>query len=154
MTIFCFWRPEDKPESQLAAKRLCPTRSHGSETRTNWYRAEMREDPVNLHEVIAAAGERAGVVWSLRGSEDLNANLVRFTSGRGVDEHTNAEVDVIFVGISGSGVVTIDGDEHPLSAGTIAFVPKGTQRSTGSTSEDFAYLTVHRRRGLLQIEDR
>ena len=112
------------------------------------------EETVNLHEIIATAGERAGVVWTLRGSEDLNANLVRFTSGRGVDEHTNAEVDVIFVGISGSGVVTIDGDEHPLTAGTIAFVPKGIRRSTRSTSEDFAYLTVHRRRGPLQIEGR
>src|SRR5919202_783971 len=112
------------------------------------------EETVNLHEAIAAAGEQAGVVWTLRGSEDLNANLVRFASGQGVGEHTNAEVDVILLGISGSGVVTIDGDEHPLTAGTIAFVPKGTRRSTRSTSEDFAYLTVHRRRGPLQIEGR
>jgi quercetin dioxygenase-like cupin family protein len=112
------------------------------------------EDPVNLYEVIVAAGEQAGVVWTLRGSEDLNANLVRFASGQGVGEHVNAEVDVIFVGISGSGVVTIDGDEHPLSAGMIAFVPKGTRRSTRSTSEDFAYLSVHRRRGPLRIEGR
>jgi quercetin dioxygenase-like cupin family protein len=109
------------------------------------------ENTVDLHEVIAAAGERSGVVWALRGSEDLNANLVRFASGWGVDEHTNAEVDVIFVGVFGSGVVTIDGDEHPLSAGTLIFVPKGSRRSTKSTSEDFAYLTVHRRRGPLRI---
>ena len=109
------------------------------------------ENTVDLHEVIAAAGERSGVVWALRGSEDLNANLVRSASGRGVDEHTNAEVDVIFVGVSGSGVVAVDGDEHPLSAGTLIFVPKGSRRSTKSTSEDFAYLTVHRRRGPLRI---
>ncbi len=107
------------------------------------------ENTVNLREVVAAAGE--GAVWTLRGSEDLNANLVRFARGRGVDEHTNTEVDVIFVGVSGSGVVTIDGDEHPLSAGTLAFAPNGTRRSTMSTSEDFAYLTVHRRRGPLRI---
>jgi quercetin dioxygenase-like cupin family protein len=109
------------------------------------------ENTVNLHEAITVSGEQAGVVWALRGSDDLNANLVRFASGRGIDEHTNAEVDVIFVGVLGSGVVTVDGDPHPLSAGTIAFVPKGTRRSTKSTSEDFAYLTVHRRRGPLQI---
>lgn len=112
------------------------------------------EDTMDLHEVIAAAGERVGTVWALRGSEDLNANLVRFTSGRGVEEHTNAEVDVIFVGISGSGVVTIDGIEHPLSAGTVVFVPKGSRRSTRSNSEDIAYLTVHRRRGPLSIGSR
>ncbi len=113
------------------------------------------ENTVNLREVVAASGgEQAGAVWTLRGSEDLNANLVRFAFGRGVDEHTNAEVDVIFVGVSGSGVVTIDADEHPLSAGTLAFVPKGTRRSTRSTSEDFVYLTVHSRRGPLQIGSR
>jgi hypothetical protein len=31
------------------------------------------------------------------------------------------------------------------------FIPKGARRSTVSASEDFAYLTVHRRRGPLQI---
>jgi quercetin dioxygenase-like cupin family protein len=112
------------------------------------------EETVNLHEIIATAGERAGVVWALQGSEDLNVNLVRFTPGRGVDEHTNVEVDVIFVGVSGSGFVMIDGDEHPLPTGTVVFAPKGTRRSTRSTSEDFAYLTVHRQRGPLQIEGR
>jgi len=112
------------------------------------------ENTVNLYEVIAASGEQAGAIWALRSSEDLNANLVRFAFGRGIDEHTNTEVDVIFVGVLGSGVVTIDGDEHPLSAGMVAFVPKGTRRSTRSTSEDFAYLTVHRRRGPLQIGGR
>ena len=99
------------------------------------------ENTVDLHEVIAATEARTGAVWVLQGSEDLNANLVRFTFGRGVDEHTNAEVDVLFVGMSGSGIVTIDGDEQPLSAGTVVFVPKGARRSTRSTSEDFAYLT-------------
>jgi quercetin dioxygenase-like cupin family protein len=111
-------------------------------------------ETVNLHEIIAAAGERAGVVWALQGSEDLNANLVRFAPGQGVDEHTNVEVDVIFVGVSGSGFVMIDGDEHPLSAGTVAFAPKATRRSTRSASKDFAYLTIHRRRGPLRIGSR
>jgi quercetin dioxygenase-like cupin family protein len=109
------------------------------------------ENTVNLHEIIAAAKEQAGAVWTLQGSEDLNANLVRFASEQGVQEHTNTEVDVILVGVSGSGIVTIEGVEHPLSAGTVVFVPKETLRSTRSTSEDFAYLTVHRRRGPLRI---
>ncbi len=112
----------------------------------------MAENTVNLHEVAAEA--RAGAVWTLQASEDLNVNLVRFTSGRGVDEHINTEVDAIFVGVSGSGFVTIDDVEHLLSASILAFAPKGTRRSTRSTSEDFAYLTVHRRRGPLRIGGR
>ena len=70
---------------------------------------------------------------------------------RGVGEHVNDEVDVLFVGVSGEGALVVDGEKYPLSAGTVAFVPKGARRSTGSSSDDFAYLTVHPRRGPLQV---
>ncbi len=98
-----------------------------------------------------ATGERAGIVWTLEQGGDINVNLVRFSAGRGVGEHINEEVDVLVVGVSGSGLVEVDGYEHHLRPGTVAFVPTGARRSTGSESEDFAYLTVHRRRGPLQI---
>jgi quercetin dioxygenase-like cupin family protein len=98
-----------------------------------------------------ATEERAGVVWTLEQSDQINVNLVRFPAGRGVGEHVNEEVDVLVVGISGSGLVEVDGHKHYLRAGTVAFVPKGAHRSTRSESGDFAYLTVHRRRGPLQI---
>ncbi len=106
---------------------------------------------VDLYESLAAAGERAGAIWTLEQSAELNANLVRFSAGGGVGEHVDEEADVLVVGVSGAGVVEVDGQEHPLRAGTVAFVPKGARRSTGSESWDFAYLTVHRRRGPLQI---
>ena len=108
-------------------------------------------DSVSLGEIAASARGRAGVVWALEASSELNANLVRFESGGGVGEHVNDEVDVIIVGISGSGFVEVDGEEHPVSNGTMTFVPKEARRSTRSASGDFAYLTVHRRRGPLQI---
>lgn len=109
------------------------------------------EKPVNLNEVVASAGDRAGVIWALEGSGDLNANLVRFGVGQGVGEHLNDEVDVLFLGVSGSGFVEVDDEEHALGTGTLVFVPKGARRSTRSATTDFAYLTVHRRRGPLRI---
>jgi quercetin dioxygenase-like cupin family protein len=93
------------------------------------------------------------VIWALEESGDLNANLVRFDAGGGVGEHVNDEVDVLFVGVAGSGFVRVEEEEHPLSAGTLVFVPKGARRSTVALSEGFAYLTVHRRRGPLRIGD-
>ena len=108
-------------------------------------------DSVNLGEVAASAYGRAGVVWTLEASSELNANLVRFETGDGVGEHVNDEVDVIILGISGSGSVDVDGREHPVSTGTMIFVPEGTRRSTRSASVDLAYLTVHASRGPLQI---
>jgi quercetin dioxygenase-like cupin family protein len=91
------------------------------------------------------------VIWALEESGDLNANLVRFDAGGGVEEHVNDEVDVLFVGVAGSGTVRVDGEEQALSAGMLVFVPRGARRSTGASSVGFAYLTVHRRRGPLRI---
>ncbi|QIN78584.1 cupin domain-containing protein [Rubrobacter marinus] len=111
----------------------------------------MREaDPVDLHESLAA-GSGAGAVWTLEGSRDLNANLVRFPAGGGVDEHVNEEVDVLVVGVAGVGRVAVDGRAFPLRSGVVVFVPRGARRSTRSESADFAYLTVHRRRGPLRV---
>jgi quercetin dioxygenase-like cupin family protein len=111
----------------------------------------MHEEHVNLREISTSAAGREGVIWALKESTELNANLVRFGAGGGVGEHANDEVDVIFVGVSGSGTLTVDGEAHPLSAGTMVFVPHGARRSVLSASGDFAYLSVHRRRGPLQI---
>ena len=107
---------------------------------------------MDLAGMAAAAGERTGVIWTLRESSDLNANLVRFEAGGGVGKHINDEVDVIFVGVSGTGSVLTNGEEHRLSAGTLVLVRRGTWRSTLALSEDFSYLTIHRRQGPLQIE--
>ena len=106
---------------------------------------------MNLKDAAATAGDCAGVIWTLDASSDLNANLVQFGTGQGVGEHVNNEVEVIVLGVSGSGIVAVDREEHALSAGILVFMPKGARRSTVSASEDFAYLTVHRRRGPLQI---
>ncbi len=106
---------------------------------------------MNLKDAVVTAGNHAGVIWTLDTSSDLNANLVRFGTGQGVGEHVNDEVGVITLGVSGSGIVTGDREEHALSAGILVFIPKGARRSTASASGDFAYLSVHRRRGPQQI---
>src|SRR5215207_8448340 len=88
-----------------------------------------KADTVDIYQSLAAGG-RAGAIWTLGHGGDLNAKLVRFPAG-GVGKHVDEEVD---------------GQEHPLRAGTAAFVSKGARRSTRSGSGDFAYLTVHCRR--------
>lgn len=107
---------------------------------------------MELKEISAGARGRKGTVWSLEGSEDLNANLVRFPSGVGVGEHVNEEVDVLMIGIDGHGTVMVDGTEQHLSAGVLVFVPKGARRSVGSDSDSFAYLSAHRRRGRIMLD--
>jgi quercetin dioxygenase-like cupin family protein len=111
----------------------------------------QEQSSLNLGEIAGSATGLEGVVWALEGSGDLNANLVRFEAGGGVGEHVNDEVDVLIVGVSGSGSVSVDGEGHFVSNGIMVFVPKGVRRSTRATSEDFAYLSIHRRRGPLRI---
>ena len=106
---------------------------------------------MDLNELAASAGDRVGAIWTLEHSDELNANLVRFDAGGGVGEHINEEVDILFLGVAGSGSVRVDGEEHALSAGRLVFVPLGARRSTVTSSDGFSYLTVHRRRGPLQI---
>jgi quercetin dioxygenase-like cupin family protein len=106
---------------------------------------------VNLGEIAGSATGREGVVWTLEGSGDLNANLVRFEAGGGVGEHVNDEVDVLIIGVSGSGLVGVDGEEHPVANGGMVFVPRGARRYTRAASDAFVYLSAHRRRGPLQI---
>ena len=111
----------------------------------------MHEDSVELGEIAASAVGGTGAIWTLEGSVELNANLVRFERKGGVEEHVNDKVDVIIVGVSGSGVVEVNGEEYPVSNMTMIFVPRGARRSTRAVSADFAYLSIHRRRGPLQI---
>jgi len=103
---------------------------------------------------IVSEDHGLGVVWTQEGEGDLNANLVRFEAGEGVGIHRNDEVDVVFVGVSGSGVLVVDGEELPLQPGRLVYVPKGCLRATRSDSGEFAYLTVHRRRGPLRLAPR
>lgn len=94
----------------------------------------------------AATTAVRGPAWRLTDA-DLNANLLVFDTGQGIDAHVNHSVDVLIVGISGNGSVTIDDAVYPLAAGKTVLIPKGSNRAILAASDRFAYLTVHRARG-------
>lgn len=109
---------------------------------------EQPEDRVtDLAAVARAAAERGGVgaLWSLV-TPELNLNVVRFAAGDGVAEHTNTEVDVVAVVLSGAGTVTIDGREEQVGAGHLFYMPKGSRRAIQAGEGELVYLTCHRRR--------
>ena len=98
--------------------------------------------------VLAATAAAPGVAWGYQG-DDLNANLVVFHGREGVATHVNHEVDVLVVGIAGTGIIEVDGERDTLSAGQALIIPKGAARSLAATGQSFAYLTCHRRRASL-----
>lgn len=106
--------------------------------------------PVDLAKLARSAPGRKPV-WSHQ-SADLNLNLVSCTAGQGIRSHVNAEVDVVLIGIDGSGSIEIDGHVHAIGPGQIVIIPKGSRRAMHADSDRFAYLTCHRRRaGLMPV---
>ncbi len=109
-------------------------------------RDAVPDGPVDL---LAAAG--TGPVFGMA-TEDLNATVLAWPPGHEVTEHLNAELDVLLVVLEGSVVVTVSGREHSASAGHALLVRRGARRRIRVGAEGSRYLSVHRRRGPLQIE--
>jgi quercetin dioxygenase-like cupin family protein len=97
-----------------------------------------------------AAGAGSGPLWGMA-SEDLNATLLAWPAGEAVAEHVNDQLDVLIVVLAGAVSVTIDDERHELRAPAALLVPRGARRSIRAGAEGVRYLSVHRRRGPLQI---
>jgi len=95
-----------------------------------------------------------GVHWTLEESEDLNVNLVHLDANAEVSSHINTAVDVVILGLEGTGRLAVDGTVEALEVHTLAHVPKGAERSIHADDSGVTYLTVHRRRGPLSIATR
>ena len=92
-----------------------------------------------------------GPVWGLA-CDDLNATLLAWPAGHEVAEHTNEDLDVLLVVLGGSGTVAVDGRPQDVAEQQALLIPKGSRRSIRAGDDGIRYLSIHRRRGPLQIE--
>jgi quercetin dioxygenase-like cupin family protein len=108
------------------------------------------------HEADAVAdllgGTGTGPLWGMA-SSDLNATLLAWPPGHELVEDTNTELDVLLIVLEGGGVATVDEQEHPLVPGSALLVQKGSSRAIRAGAEGVRYVSVHRRRGPLQIAE-
>jgi quercetin dioxygenase-like cupin family protein len=102
-------------------------------------------------DLMGIATDRRGAAWSLPHGGDLDANLVRLEPGDEIAEHVNTEVDVVMVIVAGAGEVHAGGWSAVLRPGVVALVPRNCARAIRAGADGMSYLTVHRRRGPLQI---
>ena len=102
-------------------------------------------------DLATIVGTGDGVHWTLATPGDLNANLVVLDPGHAIEAHTNNEVDVVMVVLAGTGHATVDGVERELRPDVLLHIPRGTSRAVVADDAGMRYLTVHRRRGPLQI---
>ena len=97
-------------------------------------------------------GTGTGPLWGMA-SNDLNATLLVWPPGHELVEDTNSELDVFLIVLEGGGVATVDEQEHALVPGSALLVQKGSSRAIRAGAEGVRYVSVHRRRGPLQIAD-
>lgn len=100
--------------------------------------------------VDLSAGSGFGPLWGTA-SDELNATLLAWPPGEGVDEHVNDERDVLLVVLSGSGTLTVDGEPMELAAPCACVIPKGSRRAIRAGGDGIRYLTAHLRKAGLQL---
>lgn len=93
---------------------------------------------------------RNGPIWGIE-SEELNATVLAWAAGQRTPEHINDERDVLVVVLEGSAEIVIGERRSSLRSGDAVIVPKGTSRQVTAGRDGVRYLSVHRRRGPLQI---
>jgi len=110
-----------------------------------------RDDTHGTGRVVdLTAGTGSGPLWGMA-SADLNATLLAWPAGHEIAEHVNDDLDVLLVVVAGAVTVTLDGEAHVLAAPATLLVARGARRAIRAGSEGARYLSVHRRRGPLQI---
>jgi quercetin dioxygenase-like cupin family protein len=103
-------------------------------------------DQVDVAGRARSSGRARGIA-----SEELNATLVSWGAGSGPPEHVNEDRDVVVVVLDGSATVRIDDEEQALARGETVIVANGRKRKITAGSDGVRYVSVHRRRPLLQI---
>lgn len=103
-----------------------------------------------VHAVDLGPLSGTGPLWGLE-SEDLNATLLAWPPGHEVAEHVSDERDVLVVVLGGSGAVEVAGETHTVRPGVVVLLPRGARRRIRAGADGLRYLTVHRRRGGLEI---
>ena len=112
----------------------------------------MAGDPPGVEGVVDLLGRSGtGALWGMA-SRDLNATLLMWPAGHEVAEHVNEEVDVLVIVLEGEGSAVIDGRSHAMTAGGAILIACGARRRILAGDGGLRYLSVHRRRGPLQIQ--
>lgn len=80
---------------------------------------------------------------------------VQLAAGESIAQHAEPELDVLLVVSSGTGMLAdAEGERLPLTAGTTAWLPRGSSRSLSAGAAGLSYLTVHVRRPGMRIASR
>jgi quercetin dioxygenase-like cupin family protein len=101
--------------------------------------------------VVDLLGRRGiGPLWGMASAE-LNATLLAWPPGHGLVERSASDLDVLLIVLEGGGTAEIDDREHALVPGNALLIERGRTRAIRAGADGLRYLSVHRRRGPLQV---
>ena len=84
---------------------------------------------------LPATGRWPQGVWDIEALARGSMSLILFAP-RGKDYQTSHEQDELYVVLSGSGVLLVDGKQQPFSAGDVLFVPARVEHRFEDFSSD------------------
>jgi quercetin dioxygenase-like cupin family protein len=103
-------------------------------------------------EIAKSETTAIGVLWRLgEPGRQLDANLVHLAPRQHIDVHAEPDLDVLLVVMDGTGDLHAEDLSMRLTAGLVAWLPRGSGRSLTAGSQGLAYFSVHRRRPGMQI---
>ncbi len=103
---------------------------------------------------LPATPSAGDVAWKLQVSDrDLDSNVIALEPGGSIDAHNGPDLDVLIHVLGGEGTLgTENGDVH-LRPGALVFLPRRSRRAFTAGTNGLRYLTVHRKRQGLVIEN-
>ena len=104
--------------------------------------------PDSVVDLLAPTG--TGPLWGMASAE-LNATLLVWPPGHEVVEDAASVLDVLVIVLEGGGTAKVDDQEHELLPGSALLLERGRTRAIRAGGEGLRYLSVHRRRGPLQL---
>jgi len=93
---------------------------------------------IDLMEKVRFVEEFAPLI--LRRSDEMKVPLICMEPGQQIPTHPGGRG--VFYIISGTGVMTVDGPEHEISAGNLIFIEPGESRGIRATDQLIAF-AVH-----------
>lgn len=107
--------------------------------------AEANAETLKIGDISQLDFHGRGPQWGVE-TEQLNATILSWEKGRGLEAHVNHELDVVLVVLEGEGEAFIEDEKISLRAGMIVPIAKGVVRAVTATSERLTYASIHRRR--------
>jgi quercetin dioxygenase-like cupin family protein len=103
-------------------------------------------------EIAKSETTAIGVLWRLSETgRQLDANLVHLAPRQHIGVHAEPDLDVLLVVMDGTGDLRAEDLSLRLTAGLVAWLPRGSSRSLTAGTQGLAYFSVHRRRPGMRI---